>query len=190
MKMGKWKHCFPIAIAFFIFMTGCATTSKLQENSQSLVEILSLSDIAMQFKASDFPNPFMSPKEYLSTLPQKFITAKIIVPGNGSARFEIASLAIYDADSKILSRYSTKEDLIAFWQSIDYDNFTTSRQIDMINRYYLPGEVLTGRLLGHSYVVIFMSKNNFPAGSKLVAELFVNGEQKIVTIDVPSNLNK
>jgi hypothetical protein len=133
-----------------------------------------------QYPAPDFPNPFISPHSKQSALPQTFVTLGLYVPRHSLQRLEIVSITLVGPDGALIASAAGRNDLMDYWNLIDYDSYATRKQNEMIRRYYVPDGALSGRLLGRDYVVVIPCKAAVPAGARVQAVLRL--DDTVVTI--------
>ena len=167
-----------------ILTFGCVSSPVVRDTTVRMT-LLSPKEVKLNYGAMDYPNPFVSPGPSFTTMPLNFLTAVVTVPA-GIGNVTIDDLVVFDTLGKAKASAASRDDMIGFWNQLDYDSYTTRKQLSAINRNYLPAKELSGRLLGHDYVLVVLSKTAFEAGDRAELTLDVNGSPMTLDAEVGS----
>jgi hypothetical protein len=82
-----------------------------------------------------------------------------------------------------------KKGMFDYWDKMASTTDNRKKQMDAIENYYLPANVLEGKKLGRNYVVVFISDKPYEATDRVGAKFLVDGEEKTFELD-PSTFLK
>jgi hypothetical protein len=177
-KIAPWFMCIP-------FLLGCVTKSPAPLDDVISLRLITAKEATNKFYAEGAPNPFTGAFLALTTMPHDFLTASLHVPKDVE-RVDVVYIQALSIDGSQIAEASTKGDMVEYWESMASESTARTRQMNAIERYYLPGDRLDGKRLGRDYVIVFMAKEKFKPTDRIEARFLVDGEEKLIEVDASS----
>jgi hypothetical protein len=166
-------------------VVGCATKGAIPADDKLSFRLITAKEATNKFSAEGAPNPFTGTFLALTTMPSHFLTASLHVPKKAT-RVEIEYMIVLSKDGNKIVDASTKEEMIEYWDAMASESSARTKQMEAIERYYLPSTAIEGKELGRDYVVVFLSKEKIKPTDRIEARFLVDGIEEIFEFDASS----
>jgi len=185
--MKKGFPLFILSLAIIAVAGACVSKGPAPEDGELTFRLITPKEAASKFSVDDAPNPFTARILALTTLPSNFLTAALHVPKT-VGQVEVLDLAVFSEDGEMIAEAATKLEMTDYWKMMTVDTEAMTKQMEAIERYYLPGNNLTGKKLGKEYAVVFLSKVKYKPTDLVEARFLIDGQEKVFTYSVSSVL--
>jgi hypothetical protein len=185
MIMRKTALC----LISFVVLAGCATKSAVPLSDELTIRLITVKEATGKFYAEGATNPFTGIFLAITSMPSQFLTAALHVPKN-VGQVEVEQLTVVSEDEKQIAEAMTKEEMVEYWNTMPSEASARAKQMEAIERYYLPSTRLEGKKLGNDYAVVFISRDPYSPTDRVEARFLVDGEEKVIELDVSSIIKK